>query len=158
MTANPIYLTQEGMTRLKAEIRFLETKERSRITQMIAEARGHGDLSENAEYDAAKEAQRMLEDRISQLKATILDARPVDESRVDGSKAYILSTVVVLNMTANKEFRYTLVSAPEADFAQGKISVRSPIGAALLGKEVGDVVDVKVPAGNLSFKILSIER
>lgn len=158
MTATPIYLSQEGLDKLKDELRFLETKERTRITQLIAEARGHGDLSENAEYDAAKEAQRMLEDRIGQLKETIQHARPVDESKVDGSKAYIFSTVRVLNLTVKKEFRYTLVSAPEADFSQGKISVRSPIGAALLGKAVGDVVNVKVPSGSLSLKVLGIER
>jgi len=153
-----IYLTQEGLDKLKAELKFLQTKERRRIIDAIAEARAHGDLSENAEYHAAKEAQGHLEDRISQLKSTMQDARLVDESRIDTSKAYILSTVKVLNMNVKKEFSYTLVSPQEADFSSGRISIKSPIGAGLLGKEVGDIIEVKVPAGKLKLKVLSIER
>jgi transcription elongation factor GreA len=154
----PIYLTQEGLDRLKKELRFLQTTERRRIITEIADARAHGDLSENAEYHAAKEAQGHLEDRISKLKGTMQDARLVDESKIDTSKAYILSKVKVLNKKVNKEFEYTLVSPQEADFPKGRISIKSPIGAALLGKAVGDIVEVNVPAGTISLKILTIER
>ena len=153
-----IYLTPDGLTKLKEELRFLETTERRRITAAIAEARSHGDLSENAEYDAAKEAQSMLEKRIHRLKMTIQNARLVDDSKIDTSKAYILSTVRVLNHNMKKEFTYTLVSQPEADFSSGKISVKSPIGAALLGKSVGDVVAVKAPAGTVKLEIVDITR
>ena len=158
MSHNPVYLTEEGLEKLKKELEFLRTKERPRITAEIAEARSHGDLSENAEYDAAKDAQGLLEKRIAELGLTIQNARLVDESVIDTSKAFILSNVQVKNRKTGKEITYTLVSPPEADFTINKISVQSPIGKAFLGKSVGDVVEVKVPAGTLSFEILDISR
>jgi transcription elongation factor GreA len=146
------------MDKLRDELDFLRTKERSRISSEIAEARSHGDLSENAEYDAAKEAQRMLETRIAKLEQSIQGARLIDESQIDPSKAFILSTVTVLNKKIGKEITYTLVAPQEADFKVNKISVKSPIGKALLGRSVGDVVDVQVPAGKLALEVKAIER
>src|SRR5690606_16784454 len=137
---------------------YLRTKERARIARAIAEAREKGDLSENAEYDAAKEEQGHLEARIARIEATIASARMVDEKNVDPSKAYILSTVRVKNLKTGAEQSYTLVSAHEADLASGKISVTSPIGKGLLGKGVGDVVDIKVPAGAVKFELLEVSR
>ncbi|MEL7360448.1 MAG: transcription elongation factor GreA, partial [Bacteroidota bacterium] len=134
------------------------TVERQEIAQAIAEARAQGDLSENAEYDAAKEAQGHLEARIVQLENTLANARVVDESDVDTSKARILSKVRVKNVKAKAVAIYTLVSAREANMAQKKISVTSPIGKALLGTEVGDVVEVKVPAGKVQLEVLDISR
>ncbi len=154
----PVYLTEEGLQELKDELHKLRTKERSRIADEIAEARAKGDLSENAEYDAAKEAQGYLEARISKLESTIARARLVDESQVDPSKAYILSTVKVKNRSNDTEHTYTLVSEREADISEGKISVDSPVGQGLLGKGEGDVVEVDVPAGTLELKILEISR
>jgi len=153
-----VYLTEEGLEKLKKELRFMKVKERARIAQAIQEAREKGDLSENAEYDAAKEEQGHLEARIAKLENTIAKARLVDEKQVDASKAYILSNVRVKNHKTGSEQTYTLVSAQEADLSQGKISIKSPIGKAFLGKEVGDVVDVEVPAGNITFEILEITR
>ncbi|MEM1126166.1 MAG: transcription elongation factor GreA [Bacteroidota bacterium] len=153
-----IYLTQEGLDRLKDELIFLRTKERPRISSAIADARAQGDLSENAEYDAAKEAQGHLEARIAKVEDTIANARLIDERNIDTSKARILSTVRVKNHTAGMEQAFTLVSAEEADFAQGKISVGSPIGRGLLGTEIGDTVEVKVPAGMMKFEVLDISR
>lgn len=158
MSHNPVYLTEEGLEKLKKELVFLRTKERPRITAEIAEARSHGDLSENAEYDAAKDAQGLLEKRIAEVGLTIQNARLVDESVIDTSKAFILSNVRVKNQKTGKEITYTLVSPPEADFTVNKISVQSPIGKSFLGHSVGDVVEVKVPAGTLSFEILEISR
>lgn len=154
----PVYLTTEGLQRLKDELQFLRTKERARIATAIADARAQGDLSENAEYDAAKEAQGHLEARIAQLEATIGDARIVDESQIDNSKAYILSTVRVRNLQNDMEQSFTLVSAQEADLSQGKISVTSPIGKGFLGKSAGEEVEVAAPAGKVRFKILEISR
>lgn len=154
----PVYLTEEKLEELKEELHFLETKERSRIADEIAEAREKGDISENAEYDAAKEAQGHLETRIAKLKDTISRARPVDESQVDASKAYILSDVRVKNMANGAEETYTLVAEQEADISEGKISVDSPVGKGLLGKEEGDEVEIEVPAGKVTFKILDISR
>lgn len=156
--SEPLYLSQEGLTQLKEELQFLKTKERARIAQAIAEARAQGDLSENAEYDAAKDAQGLLEARIAQIEAQISNARVVDDSKIDPSKAYILSKVTVKNHKSGQHVTYTLTSDREANFAQNKISVNSPIGKALLGKSVGDVVDIKVPAGALKFEILEIAR
>jgi transcription elongation factor GreA len=153
-----VYLTAEALQRLKDELQFLRTKERARIASAIAEARAQGDISENAEYDAAKEAQGHLEARIAQVEQTIASARIVDEKQVDSSKAYILSSVRVKNLGNGMEQTYTLVSAQEADLAQGKISITSPIGKGLLGKAVGDVVEIKVPAGKVKFEILDISR
>lgn len=154
----PVYLTEEGLRDLKDELKKLKTEERSRIADEIAEARAKGDLSENAEYDAAKEAQGHLETRIAKLEDMISRARLVDESEVDTSKAYILSTVRVKNMQNDAEQEYTLVSEREADLSEGKISVDSPIGKGLLGQEEGDVIEVNVPAGTVKFKILEISR
>jgi len=152
------YLTEEGLQKLRDEIHFMKTKERARIAQAIGEARAQGDLSENAEYDAAKEEQGHLEAKIARLETTEASVRIIDESQIDASKAYIMSRVKVQN-TANKmEQTYILVSSQEADFAAGKISVGSPIGEGLLGKEVGDEVDIQVPAGKVTLKILEISR
>jgi transcription elongation factor GreA len=158
MSHDRVYLTEEGLKKIRDELEFLRTKERARMAREIAEARSHGDLSENAEYDAAKEAQGMLEKRIAELEQTIHKARPVDESVIDVSKAFILSSVRVKNLKSGKEITYTLVSPQEADFTINKISVQSPIGKALLGRSVGDVVDVQVPAGKLSLEIREIGR
>ena len=146
------------MEDIKNELRFLKTKERARIAEEIAEARAHGDLSENAEYDAAKEEQGKLEAKIAKLEDTVAKARLVDEKNIDTSKAFILSKVTIKNKKTDAVQTYTLVSEQEADISQNKISVESPIGKALLGQEVGDVVDVKVPVGNVSFEILEITR
>ncbi|WP_457652251.1 transcription elongation factor GreA [Rhodocaloribacter sp.] len=153
-----VYLTEEGLQKLKEDLQFMRTKERARIAKAIAEARAQGDLSENAEYDAAKEEQGHLEARIAKLEQTISNARIVDESTIDSTKAYILSKVRVKNLRNGAEQTYTLTSAQEADLAQGKISIGSPIGKGLLGKSVGDVVEIKVPAGKVSLEILEITR
>lgn len=152
------YLSQEGFDRLTEELRDLKTRGRRDIAAKIDEARSHGDLSENSEYEAAKEAQAHLEKRIAELEHALSNARVLDEKTVDTSKVYILSTVTVLNKRSGKEMKYTLVSAQEADFNLNRISIDSPIGAALLGKSVGDVVAVKAPAGVIEFEIKHIER
>jgi transcription elongation factor GreA len=152
------YYTKEGLKKLKDELDHMKSVERPKISQQIAEARDKGDLSENAEYDAAKEAQGLLEMRISKLEEVISNARIVDESQMDTSKALILSKVRIKNHNANMEVVYTLVSESEADLKSGKISVSSPIGKALLGKSVGDVAEVQVPAGNIKLEILEITR
>ena len=154
----PVYLTKEGLEKLKKEVHFLRTKERARIATAIADARAQGDLSENAEYDAAKEAQGHLEARIAKLETTISNARLVNDQKVDPSKAYILSTVRVKNHKNGAEQTYTLVSQEEADLAAGKISVSSPIGQGLLGRAVGDTIEIEVPAGKVKLEILEIER
>ena len=152
------YFTKEGLQRLKDEVRQLETVERPRISQQIAEARDKGDLSENAEYDAAKEAQGLLEAKISKLKNTLANARLVDDSKIDNTKVYILSTVKIRNTKNNAEVTYTLVAENEANLAEKKISIDSPIGKGLLGKSVGDIAEVQVPAGIIPFEILEISR
>src|SRR6056297_1263494 len=152
------YLSKEGYEKLDKELRDLKTRGRKEIAEEISEARSKGDLSENAEYDAAKEAQGHLEKRIAELENTLATASIIDDREIDSSKAYVLSTVTILNKKTNKEMKYTLVSKDEADFKKGKISVDSPIGKSILGKEVGDVVKVKVPAGTLELEILNIER
>lgn len=153
-----VYLTPEGLQELKEELHHARTTERRDIAEAIAEARAQGDLSENAEYDAAKEAQGHLEARIAELEETLGNARVLDDSQVDTSSARILSKVKVKNTKAGKEFVYTLVSAREANLREGKISVESPIGKALLGRREGDTVDIQVPAGNLKLKVLDISR
>lgn len=153
-----VYMTEEGIEELKEELHRLRTKERSRIADEIAEARAKGDLSENAEYDAAKEEQGKLEARIAKIEDTIARARIVDESTVDESKAYILSEVTVENLDTGDEQTYTLVSEQEANVAEGKISIESPIGKGLLGKEEGDEVEIDVPAGTVKLKIVDISR
>ena len=155
---NVSYYTPEGYAKLKAELEHLKTVERAHVIKQIAEARDKGDLSENAEYDAAKEAQGMLELRIAKMEETLASARVVDASQLDNSKALILSTVRIRNRQNGKETTYTLVAQNEANIAQGKISVDSPIGKGLLGKSVGDVAEIKVPNGTMHFEILEITR
>jgi transcription elongation factor GreA len=153
-----VYMTEEGIQELKDELHRLKTKERSRIADEIAEARAKGDLSENAEYDAAKEEQGKLEARIAKIEDTLARARVVDEETVDTSKAYILSDVTVKNLDTGDDQTFTLVSEQEADVAENKISVDSPIGKGLLGKEEGDEVEIDVPAGTVKFEIVDISR
>lgn len=152
------YYTQEGYNKLKAELEHLKTVERPHVIKQIAEARDKGDLSENAEYDAAKEAQGMLEMRIAKLEETLAGARVVDASQLDDSKVLILSTVRIRNRQNGKETVYTLVAQNEADIAKGKISVESPIGKGLLGKSVGDIAEIQVPNGTMHFDIVEITR
>lgn len=152
------YVTEEGLAKMKAELKELKTIERPKISAQIAEARDKGDLSENAEYDAAKEAQGLLEMRISKLETLISNCRLIDESQLDNSKVLILSTVKLRNLTNKMELKYTLVAEKEADLKTGKISVDSPIGKGLLGKSVGDVAEIKVPSGVLKFEVLEISR
>ncbi len=152
------YLSKEGYDKLKEELRDLVTRGRREIASQIDEARSHGDLSENAEYDAAKEAQGKMESRISELENIIANSRILDGKNIDDTKVYVLSTVTILNKKTQKEMRYTLVSKDEADFNKGKISLDSPIGKALMGREVGDEVKVKVPAGTLELEVRKIER
>ena len=154
----PVYLTEKALEQLKSDIHHARTVERKRISNEIAEARAHGDLSENAEYDAAKEAQGKLEARIAQMENTLAEARVLDEDDVDVSTVRILSTVRYKNSKTGTDKVVTLVSAPEADVSQGRIPVTSPIGKALLGKSVGDEVTIQVPAGELHVKILDITR
>jgi len=150
------YMTKEGYEALVKEIEHLEKVERPRISGQIAEAREKGDLSENAEYDAAKEAQGMMEMKIAKLKNVLGDSRILDESKVDLSKVGILTKVTVLNIKTNSTVNYTIVSEKEADLKVGKISVKSPIGMGLMGKKVGEMVEVNVPAGIINFEILNI--
>ena len=154
----PVYLTKEALQKFKDELHHLRTAERARIAAEIAEARAHGDLSENAEYDAAKEAQGKLEARIAKMKQTLGSARIVDESQIDTSKAFILTTVRVKNHKTGTEQLFTLCSEQEADFAQGKISITSPIGKGLLGRSVGEIAEITVPAGQVKLEILEITR
>ncbi|MCA0446390.1 MAG: transcription elongation factor GreA [Bacteroidetes bacterium] len=158
MSNETIYLTLEGRGRLEKELRELKTSGRKDMASRIAEARSHGDLKENAEYDAAKEAQGHLEMRIAKLEETLSKSRILDTSNLDLTKVTVLSTVKVANSKTNKEFNYTLVSEEEADLANGKISTLSPIGRALLGHSIGDLVEIKVPAGLLTLKVLDITR
>jgi transcription elongation factor GreA len=155
---NVVYLTRERLVALEEELRDLKVKGRKDIAQKIAEARGHGDLSENAEYEAAKEAQEHLEIRISKLEETLSRARIIEGKDLPNDKAYILSKVTVRDMKTRKEFKYTLVSPEESNFEENKISVTSPVGKALLGKTKGETVKVTVPAGTQEYKIVDIER
>lgn len=152
------YLSREGFEKLEAELKDLKVRGRKEIAEEIAEARAKGDLSENAEYDAAKEAQGMLEKRISELENALANARILDEKDINTDKAYMLSTVTIYNYRSEREVRYTLVSKDEADFKRNKISIDSPIGKALLGSEIGEIVEVQVPAGNLKLEVKNIER
>ncbi|MAS68317.1 MAG: transcription elongation factor GreA [Flavobacteriaceae bacterium] len=152
------YYTAEGLKKLREELNHLKDVERPRASQAIGEARDKGDLSENAEYDAAKEAQGMLEMKISKMEETLANARIIDESQLDVSKVLVLSKVRIKNLTNNMEVNYTLVAESEADLKSGKISVSSPIGRGLLGKQVGDIAEVSVPNGKIQFEILSIDR
>lgn len=152
------YLTKEGYDKLVQELHDLKTKERAKIAAAIAEAREKGDLSENAEYDAAKEAQGLLELKISKLEEMLINSRILSGEEIDTTKVYILSTVKLKNLSKGDEVTYTLVSQKEANLKEGKISVESPIGQGLLGKMVGEIVEIKVPAGTLKFEILEITR
>lgn len=151
-----IYLTKDGYDNLKKEVHHLKTKGRADAAAAIAEAREKGDLSENAEYDAAKEAQGLLEKKIAELDDMLANAKILDESEVDTSKVSILTTVEVKNLKVNKVFKYTLVSEKEADLKTGKISISSPIGKGLLGKKVGEKTTVTTPAGTIDFEVLRI--
>jgi transcription elongation factor GreA len=154
--ANISYYTEEGLKKLKDELNHLRTKGRADIAKQIAEARDKGDLSENAEYDAAKDAQGLLELKIAKLEEVVGNARIIDESNIDTSKVSILSTVKIKNKKNGIVVSYTIVSEEEADLKTGKISVKSPIGKGVLGKKVGEVAQVHAPAGNLEFELLDI--
>ena len=153
-----IYLTPEGLKKLQEELNHLKNVERPSISKQIAEARDKGDLSENAEYDAAKDAQGLLELKISKMEATLRNARIVDESKIDISKISVLSKVKIRNLINKQEMLYVLVAENEADLKGGKISVTSPIGKGLLGKKVGEIAEITVPSGTLKFEILNITR
>ncbi|MDC2996593.1 transcription elongation factor GreA [Flavobacteriaceae bacterium] len=152
------YYTEEGLKKLRAELDKLRDIERPKASQAIAEARDKGDLSENAEYDAAKEAQGMLEMQIAKLENTLANARIINESELDTSKVLVLSTVEVKNKANGAQMKYTLVAQSEADLKSGKISVDSPIGKGLLGKKVGDIAIITVPNGSIELEIVSIAR
>lgn len=154
--SNTSYYTEEGLKKLKDELKQLRDVERPNISRQIAEARDKGDLSENAEYDAAKEAQGLLEMRIAKLEDLVANARLLDSSRVDTSKVMVLSTVKLKNQANGMEMQYTLVSESEADLKAGKISVGSPIGKGLLGKKVGEVAEIQVPNGLMKLEVLNI--
>lgn len=153
-----IYLTRERLVELEAELRGLKVKGRAEMAQKIAEARSYGDLSENAEYDAAKEAQQHLELRISKLEGTLSRARVIESSQLPNDKVYILSLVKLKDLKSGEVIEYRLVSPEEADFDKNKISITSPIGSGLMGKAAGDVVKIKAPAGFLEYKIIEINR
>ncbi len=152
------YYTAEGLKKLKEELEYLKAVERPKASQAIAEARDKGDLSENAEYDAAKEAQGLLEMKIAKLEELYANARLIDESQLDTSKVLVLSKVKIRNVANNMELTYTLVAESEADLKSNKISVTSPIGKGLLGKSVGEIAEITVPNGKLQFEILEITR
>jgi len=156
--SNVSYYTPEGLKKLRDELKQLKDIERVKASKAIAEARDKGDLSENAEYDAAKEAQGMLEMRISKLEDQLAGARIIDESQMDTSKILVLSHVKIKNQSNGMEMTYTLVADGEADLASGKLSVNSPIGKGLLGKSVGDEAEIQVPNGVIKFEILDISR
>lgn len=156
--SNVSYYTAVGLKKLRDELQNLKDVERVKASKAIAEARDKGDLSENAEYDAAKEAQGMLEMRISKLEDTLAGARLIDESQLDTSKVLVLSKVKIKNQSNDMELSYLLVADGEADLSAGKISVNSPIGKGLLGKTVGDIAEIIVPNGVIKFEILEISR
>lgn len=152
------YLTQEGLDKLTKELNHLKRVQRPAISQQIAEARDKGDLSENAEYDAAKEAQGLLELKISKMEATLSDAVVIDESKLDTDRVLILSKVKLKNQSNGMEVEYTIVPETEADLKEKKISVESPIGKGLLGKKLGDIADIQVPNGTVQFEVVAIGR
>ena len=156
--SNVSYYTAEGLQNLKEELHHMKSVERPKISQQIGEARDKGDLSENAEYDAAKEAQVMLEAKIAKMENLLANARLIDDSDIDNSKVFILSKVRIKNQKNGAEVTYTLVAENEADLAQKKISIDSPIGKGLLGKAVGEIAEVTVPAGSIPFEVLEISR
>ena len=150
------YLTQAGYDRLKAELQEMKTTGRADAARAIAEARAQGDLSENAEYDAAKDAQGLLEFKISELEGVLSNARVIDESQIDISKVAILANVTIRNVKTGKEMTYKLVSESEADAKSSKISITSPIGQGLLGKAIGEVAQIKTPGGLMEFEVMDI--
>ena len=150
------YMTKEGYNKLMDEVNFLETERRPAISKQIAEARDKGDLSENAEYDAAKEMQGIVEAKIAQLKGLISNARLIDESRISTDSVQILNKVTIRNTKNGQKMVYTLVSESEANLKEGKIAVGTPIGKGLLGKKVGDIAEIKVPSGLMTFEIINI--
>ncbi|MCU4163068.1 transcription elongation factor GreA [Carboxylicivirga caseinilyticus] len=150
------YVTESGLKKLREELHHMETVERPSISRQIAEARDKGDLSENAEYDAAKEAQGLLEMRIAKLKDTIANSRILDESKLDTSKVQLLNKVKIKNLKNNATMTYTLVPESEANLKEGKISIETPIAKGLLGKKVGDQVDIQVPSGLMTFEVIEI--
>ena len=152
------YYTDKGLKELRDKLDHLKDVERPRASKAIGEARDKGDLSENAEYDAAKEAQGMLELEISKLEETLSNARIIDESKLDSSKVLVHSTVKIKNLLNSAIMQYKLVAQSEANLAQGKISVDSPIGKGLLGKQTGDIAEISIPSGNVKFEILDISR
>ena len=156
MAKEIIYLTAEGYKKLKDDLDRMRSEERPAISAAIAEARDKGDLSENAEYDAAREAQGLLEMRIAKLEDTLANSRVIDESKIDKGKVQILSTVTLRNLKTNKDVRYTIVSENEANLREGKLAIGTPIAKALLGKKKGEQVEVTVPAGTIHFEILDI--
>ena len=151
------YFTEEGLQKLKEELEYLKSVERPKVIQQIAEARDKGDLSENAEYDAAKEAQGHLEDRINKLEIIYSNARVVDTSKLDFSSVRLLTKVTIKNISNNSEMAYSIVPEPEADLKSKKISVSSPIGKGLLGKSVGEIAEIQVPNGTIKFEVVKIE-
>ena len=156
--SNVSYYTAEGLQNLKDELHQMKTVERPKISQQIAEARDKGDLSENAEYDAAKEAQGMLEAKINKMENLLANARVIDDSDIDNSKVFILSKVRIKNQKNGAEVTYTLVAENEANLAEKKISVESPIGKGLLGKALGEIADIQTPGGIVQFEVVKIER
>jgi transcription elongation factor GreA len=152
------YYTEEGLKKLREELHAMKTVQRPMISEQIAEARDKGDLSENAEYDAAKEAQGLLEMKISKMEELISKARVIDNDAIDNSKVFILSTVKIKNVSNGMEMQYTLVAESEADLKAKKISVDSPIGKGLLGKSVGDIADIQTPNGIMQFEVVEITR
>ena len=152
------YYTEKGLKELREKLDHLKDVERPRASQAIGEARDKGDLSENAEYDAAKEAQGMLEMEISKLEEILSNARIIDESKLDSSKVLVHSKVKIKNLINSATMEYMLVAQSEANLAQGKISVDSPIGKGLLGKKLGDIAEIEIPNGNVKFEILEISR
>ena len=152
------YYTEEGLKKLKDELHEMKTVQRPRISEQIAEARDKGDLSENAEYDAAKDAQGLLEMKIAKMEELVSKARIIDNTLMDNSKVFILSRVKIKNVNNNMEMEYTLVAESEADLKEKKISVDSPIGKGLLGKKVGDIADVQTPNGIMKFEVMDITR
>ncbi len=152
------YYTEEGLKKLKDELHEMKSVQRPAISQQIADARDKGDLSENAEYDAAKEAQGLLEAKIAKLENVVANARIIDDSEIDDSKVYILSTVKIKNVSNGMEMQYTLVAENEADLKEKKISVESPIGKGLLGKAVGEIADIQTPNGIMKFEVIEISR
>ena len=158
MSSQPIRLTPQGYEKLKQELQYLRSVKRKEIIAAVATAREKGDLRENAEYDAAKEAQALLEKRIGELSDKLASVQIIDENRMDASKAFIGATVELKDLSRDEAIRYVLVAKEEADLKTGRISVVSPVGQALLGKSVGDVVEVTIPAGKLKYRIEKISR